>query len=327
MRPRRGPQFASAAFALIVVLAVGAVTWGVTHSSSRGRGFGSAKDRAAARTSLLALTLPSGFARDLSFTACGDIADACLTAHGDIAQTLASLTTIMHSAGGSLPAVCSAFDAAVATALDKIAASNGVTTASTRFTCTVDGRLHGARVIFELGSGWWLPGSPTPRTAVMVMVDDASPLPSPPAPEPGTEADAASLLPTAWASEPQPCAGGPTPPASAAASSVPASSAATPSTPVLITAPPLPACAARAFTDNVSVRVALADAASQLAKVALGDGFRLDGHPCIAGATPTTCVVRGERISAGLQQRFVATLTDDGRGDTVGTLTTQSQQT
>lgn len=184
MRRRRGPQFASATFALIVVLAVGALAWGATHGSSKGGGLGSAKDQAAARTSLAALTLPSGFARDPSFTACGNIADACLTAHGDIAQTLASLTTIVHSAGGSLPAACSAFDAALATVLGQIAASNSSTTAGPRFTCNVDGRLDGAEVIFQLGSGWWLPGSPTPRTAVLVTVGNGptSPVASPPPP-------------------------------------------------------------------------------------------------------------------------------------------------
>ena len=323
MRRRRGPHFASATFALIVVLAVGALAWGATHSSSQGGGVGSAKDQAAARTSLAALTLPSGFARDPSFTACGNIADACLTAHADTAQTLASLTTIMNSAGGTLPDNCSA------------TITSTSATAGPRFTCGVQGRLHGASVFFLLGDGWWLPGTPTPRTAVLATVVTATtpPVASPHDRKPGSAADVASLLPATWARAPQPCASGSTQPDSApassgAAASTPSPSAAADSTPLLVTTPPLPPCAATALTDNVSVHLALADAAAQLSKLALGQGFRLDGHPCMAGATSTSCGVWGERITAGVQQLFVAALTDDGRGNTVGTLavTTQSQQ-
>jgi hypothetical protein len=35
--------------------------------------------------------------------------------------------------------------------------------------------------------------------------------------------------------------------------------------------------------------------------------------------------VWGERISSGVQQLFVATLTDDGRGNTTGTLSVTDQ--
>ena len=311
MRLRRGPQFASVIFALVVVLAVGALAWGATHSSSQGGGVGSAKDQAAARTTLAALKLPAGFARDPSFTACGNTADACLTNHADVAQTLTSLTTIMRSAGGSLPGTCSA------------SITSTSATAGPRFTCGVQGRLHGATVFFLLGDGWSLPGTPTPRTAVIGTVISGTTPPVAPTRDrgPGTAADVASLLPPTWARAPQPCASGSAPPAPAPASS-------TPSAPVLVTTPPLPACAATALTDNVSVHLALADAAAQLSKLALGQGFRLDGHPCIAGSTPTSCGVWGERITAGVQQLFVAALTDDGRGDTVGTLaiTRQTQQ-
>ena len=107
MRRRRGPQFASATFALVVVLAVGALAWGASHNSSQG-GVGSAKDQKAARTTLAALNLPAGLARDPSFTACGNIADSCLTSRADVAATLKSLTTIVHSAGGTLPDTCAA---------------------------------------------------------------------------------------------------------------------------------------------------------------------------------------------------------------------------
>jgi len=57
----------------------------------------------------------------------------------------------------------------------------------------------------------------------------------------------------------------------------------------------------------------------------LAKGFRLDGRPCIAGSTPTSCGVWGERISAGVQELFVATLTDDAHGNTTGTLAVTEQ--
>ncbi len=213
MRLRRGPQFASVTFALVVVLAVGALAWGATHQLVPGSGVGSAKDQAAARTTLAALKLPAGFARDPSFTACGNIADACLTNPADAAQTLTSLTTIVRSAGGSLPGTCSA------------SITSTSATAGPRFTCGVQGRLHGAAVFFLLGDGWWLPGTPTPRTAVVatVVTETTPPVASAHDRRPGSAADVASLLPPTWARAPQPCAGGSAPPASALASSAPAS--------------------------------------------------------------------------------------------------------
>jgi hypothetical protein len=319
MRLRRVPHLPSVAFTLIVALAIGALAWGAMHGKSQG--FGSAKDQKAARATLAALQLPAGLARDPSFTACGNIADACLTGLSASPETLTALTTMMHSAGGSLPDTCSA----------SITAPASAAAADPTFTCAVQGRLHGAEVLFFLGAGWALPGKPTPRTAVLAKVVAG---PTPPNasfddPTPGTATDVASLVPTTWASAPQACAGGSAAPASPAASSTPAGSApATSSPPALVTAPPLPACAATALTDNLSVHLALAQAAAQLSKLALGKGFRLDGHPCIAGSTPTSCEVRGEHINPGVQQLFVASLTDDGRGNTVGTLavTRQTQQ-
>jgi hypothetical protein len=323
MRPRRAPRFASLIFSLVVVLAVGALAWGATHGRATGNSIGSAKDQAAARTTLQSgLTLPAGLVRDPTFTACGNIADACLTGSTSLATTLAALTTVVHSAGGSLPSACSA-------------AISGGDTTGPKFTCVVEGRLHGTPVIFLLGDGWSLPGHPTPRTAVVATVEKSNP--TSPTPQPGTPATAAdvvALLPPTWARAPQPCAGGATSSQPSTATSVPSSATSGPSAmattsapPLLTTSPPLPACSPSASTDNISVHLALGAASSQFSALALSKGFRLDGKPCIAGSTASSCGIWGERISSGVQQLFVATLTDDGRGDTTGTLSVTEQKT
>jgi hypothetical protein len=318
MRRRRGPHLASLIFSLVVVLAVGGLAWGATHGKSSGTGVGSAKDQAAARTTFQSgLKLPAGLLRDPSFTACGYAADACLTGSTSVATTLATLTTVMHTAGGSLPSVCSA------------AISGGGTTGP-RFTCVVQGKLHGTAVLFLLGEGWWLPGQPTPRTAVLVNVEKSDPTSPTLAPAtPATAAAAGALLPATWARAPQACAGGSTPPPTAtrasSAAAAPSATAVTSASPLLPTSPPLPACAANALTLNISVSLDLSAASSQLAALALSKGFRLEGKPCMAGSTPASCAVWGERISSGEQELFVATLNADGGNNTTGTLAVTDQ--
>jgi hypothetical protein len=317
MRLRSGPRLAPLIFSLVVVLAIGAVAWGATRNKSTGHGLGSAKNQAAAEATLLTrLPLPAGLVRDSTFTACGSVADACLTSNAGVPATLTSLTTVMHAAGGSLPGACTTFTAP----------ASGANVPA--FTCAVQGELKGAEVVFLLGDGWLLPGvpgHPTPRTAVLANVVTGKD-PAQHTSSAGTPVDVADLLPAAWSRAAQPCAGGSTPPASAPGNSVGATPS--PSAPPLssvVTALPLPACAPNANTDNVAIHLPLSTAAAQLSALALSKGFRLDGHPCNAGATPTSCGVWGERISSGVQELFVATLTDDGRGDTIGTLSVSQQ--
>jgi hypothetical protein len=308
------PRLASLIFSLIVILAVGALAWGATHGKATGKGIGSAKDQAAARTTLqTGLKLSGGLVRDPTFTACGNTGDACLTGRTSLATTLAALTPVVHSAGGSLPSVCSA-------------SITGGGTTGPKFTCVVEGRLHGTSVLFVLGDEWSLPGHPTPRTAVLANVETSDPTSTtrPPA-TPATAADAAALLPPTWARAPQPCAGAAT--SFATSPATPSASGTTSAAPLLPTSLPLPACSPSAITDNISVHLALGAASSQLSALALSKGFRLDGKPCIAGATATSCGIWGERISGGVQQLFVATLTDDGRGNTIGTLAVTEQKT
>lgn len=318
MRRRRGPQLASLTFTLIVVLAVAALAWGATHNKSTGHGLGSAKDQATARTALsTGLQLPAGLARDSTFTACGSKADACLTGSSSVAATLTALTTVIHSAGGSLPDTCTTLSPGTSGAV--------VPT----FTCVVQGELDHASVVFLLGDGWLLPGHPTPRTAVVanVLTSTGVPLPVQHLALPSTAADPASLLPATWVSAPEPCAAAASPSSSASApTSAPTSSASPSSAPLsLTTTTPLPACTPIATTITVGVHAVLATASAQLSALAVSKGFRLDGRPCISGATPTSCGVWGERISAGVQELFVATLVDDGHGNTTGTLAVTEQ--
>jgi hypothetical protein len=317
MRRRRGPQLASLTFTLIVVLAVAALAWGATHNKSTGHGLGSAKDQTTARTALSkGLQLPAGLARDSTFTACGSTADACLTGAASVAGTLTALTTVIHSAGGSLPDTCTTV-------------APGTSGADVpRFTCVVQGELDGASVVFLLGDGWLLPGHPTPRTAVVanVLTSTGAPLPIQHPALPTTPADPSSLLPATWVSAPQPCTAVPSPSASAP-TSAPTSPPSPSSAPLsLTTTTPLPACTPNATTITVGVHAVLATASAQLSALAVSKGFRLDGRPCIAGSTPTSCGVWGERISACVQELFVATLVDDGHGNTTGSLAVTEQR-
>lgn len=310
---RRGvPRFASLIFCLVVVLALGAVGWGASHGKSTGDGIGSAKDQAAARTTLqTGLKLPPGLTRDPTSTACGNVSDVCLTGNTSVAATLETLTTVMHAAGGSLRNICDA----------TFGGSSGTSGGVPTFTCGAQGKLKGAQVVFLLGGGWLLPGHPTPRTAVQVHVVTGTDPPKQ-IPSTGTVADVTYLLPPGWSRASQLCAGGSTAPASSGATPATAtgSTSAPPPPSSVVTSPPLPACAPNAITVNVGVHLALNAAATQLSDLALSKGFRLDGRPCISGATATSCGVWGERITSGVQELFVATLSDNGRGDTTGTL-------
>ena len=215
------PRLASLVFTLIVVLAVGALAWGATRGKSTGSGIGSAKDQAAARTTLqTGLTLSGGLVRDPTFTACGGTADACFTGTTSLATTLAALATVVHSAGGSLPDVCSA-----------VATGGG---SGPRFTCLVTGRLHGTSVVFVLGEGWSFPGNPKQRTAVVGNVEKSDPTKPTPAPATaGSATDVTDLLPAAWARAPQPCAGATTSSAPSPAPSTPSASGTTSAAPLL----------------------------------------------------------------------------------------------
>lgn len=312
MRQRRGLPFAPVIFSLVVVLAVGAIAWGASHNKTTATGIGSAKDQKAARATLLTgLHLPASLVRDPTFTACGNISDACLTGSTSVSSTLATLTTVVDAAGGSLADVCTATPSNPNPNLPS-------------FTCVAQGELKGATVVFLMGDGWLLPGQPTPKTAVLATVV-TSKTAARPTPTTGTQAEAAALLPATWVSAVQACVPASAAPVPASTTSAPAPSATTSPSPLLPTSPPLATCTPNAITLNVGVHLYLAQAAAQFSALAVSKGFRLDGHPCIGGATLTSCGVWGERITAGVEELFVATLADDGHGSTTGTLAVTDQ--
>lgn len=300
----RGSFTASATFAIVVVFAVGALVWGATHTDSAGHGLGSVKQQAAARATLLTgLALPAGLAIDRTATACGGRSDACLTGTANVTGTLSSLRAVLKAAGGTLDQVCTTAPVPNSSALDTAAAPP-------RFTCAVNGRLDGALLVVLLGDGWLLPGHPTPRTAVLidVPVTTANPPAVIHATLPSAAPSAGLLLPAGWASAPQPC-GSATP---AAGQSV------------------LPPCTPHSTTLTISAPVAPAAAGSQLSALALAQGFRLDGRPCVLDPAFQGCQVWGERVtgttaSARVQHAMVALLRDDGQGHTTGTLTLADQ--
>jgi hypothetical protein len=302
-RPR-GSGAASATFAIVVVLAVGALAWGATHSRSAGHGFGSVKQQAAARKTLMTgLALPPGVAHDPTSTACGVVADGCLTSNANVTGTLVSLGAALRAAGGTLDPVCTT------------APPTPTSTVSTgaeppKFTCAVTGRLNGAMLIIGLGDGWLLPGHPTPRTAVLISVPSATAdLPVVVhATLPSAAPSVGSLLPVGWTTAVQPC-GAATPAAGQ---------------------PVLPPCSPHSTTLTISAPVAPAAAGSQLSATALAQGFRLDGRPCVPDTAFQGCQVWGQRVtgttaSTQVQRTLVALLRDDGQGHTTGTLTLADQ--
>jgi len=301
----RGSGAASATFAIVVVFAVAALAWGATHSNSAGDGLGNVKQQAAARTTLLTgLDLPAGLAIDRTTTACGGRSDACLTGSANVAGTLVSLRAYLKAVGGTLDQFCSRTSPA--------ANVSGVDTAAAppQFTCALAGRLDGASLVVLLGDGWLLPGHPTPRTAVLIDVPVATT--NPPAvvhaPLPGEAPSAGPLLPAGWTSAPQPCG-----------TAAPAGSQSV-----------LPPCTAHSTTLTVAAPVAPTAAGSQLSALALTQGFRLDGRPCVPDPAFQGCQVWGERVtgtttSTRVQRGMVALLRDDGQGHTTGTLTLADQ--
>jgi hypothetical protein len=315
MRRRRVPHVASVTFCLVLALAVVALSWGATHTNSSSHGLGTPAQQAAARNTLATgLVLPSGLARDETFTACGTTGAACLTSTADVAQTLASLATVLEAAGGSIGSTCTVGPVASAPA--------GVVTPT--FSCAVEGRLDGAWLLVLLGSGWQLPPSPSqpaPRTAVLVGVETASAH----APYlthttlPDALPNAGPLLPANWVSAVQPCT--PATPVLVPATSQTATPATATPTPAVSPGPILPTCTPHMATIEVAAPVAVLDAGRAFAATALAAGFRLDGRPCVADPALKGCGVWGERMAAsGVQTLLVATLQDSGHGYMTGTV-------
>ena len=313
MRLPRGPHLVSIAFGLVLALAVGAVAWGVTHDGSVKHGFGTSAQQVAARQALaLKLPLPSMMTRDKTFTACGMPGDDCLTSTATIAGTLTALGGAFHTAGGSLAHKCRA-SAAPPTDDGPVVPT---------FSCGVEGRLAGGWVIVLLGDGWLFPGSPTPKTAALILVEapitDVSH-----ASLPSTRPGMPNWLPNGWTIIPDACND---PNASPSASPAPLPAAVPTGTVTLPPQPiPLPDCDPHATTLTVRAPVSRPVAANALAKAALSAGYRLDGLPCVAYKSFAGCLLSGDRRETGnagsVVHTMIARLTAGPNGQMTGHLT------
>jgi hypothetical protein len=181
MRSLRGVQFAGLVFALVVGLAVTALVWG-SRPSHHAAGSGTPTQLAAARRTILTMSLPAGYAHAAP-AFCGITADLCVTSPQNITETLASLRVGITAEGGALPALCQLglkINPAPAPAVASNATSGATTTASPAptaptFVCIVDGKLGGAAVSVWLGDGVKVAGQPAPRTVALVIVGAPKP--------------------------------------------------------------------------------------------------------------------------------------------------------
>jgi len=260
MQTRSRPQLASIALVTVVLFAIAGVAWGVTHDGSAPRKYGSAKQQDAARAAL-DLHLPAGLNSDPTFTACGAVGDACITSASDVDGTVAALHTAFAAGGGHLDHTCT----------PNPALKSGVTSQVPIYECTLEGKLDGAWVFLAAGSGWWLPGKPQPRTAVLLAVE-TKPAPAGTTPPvthatlPSTPPDITGLIPTGWKVTPTACGD---------------------------------ACPVNTSTAVVSTTGTLSATSIAIAQAAIAKGFRIEGKPCKREPALVGCEVQADRRESG----------------------------
>ena len=260
MQTRSRPQLASIALVTVVVFAIAGVAWGVTHDGSAPRKYGSAKQQDAARTAL-GLHLPAGLTSDQTFTACGAAGDACITSASDVDGTVAALHTAFAASGGHLDRACT----------PNPALKSGVAPPVPIYDCTLEGKVDGAWVFLAIGTGWWLPGKPQPRTAVLLAVE-TKPAPAGTTPPvthatlPSAPPDITGFIPTGWTVTPTACG---------------------------VTCPVNTSSAVVSTTGNVSAT------SIEIARAAMAKGFRIEGKPCKQEPALVGCEVQADRRESG----------------------------
>jgi hypothetical protein len=257
---RSRPQLASIALVTVVLLALAALVWGATHDGSAPRNYGSAKQQDAARAALQ-LHLPLSLRSDPTFTACGSAGDACMTSTNDVEGTVSALSTAFGGNGGHLDRTCS----------PNPARRPGTAQPVPIYDCALEGKLKGAWVDVALGMGWWLPGTPQPRTAVLFVVEtkDAVAGTTPHVTHamlPSTPPDITAFIPAGWTVSPASCDA---------------------------------ACPANTSTAVVSTTGALAATTADFARAAMAKGFRIEGKPCKQEPALRGCEIQADRRQNG----------------------------
>ena len=257
---RSRPQLASIALVTVVLFAIAGLAWGVTHDGSAPRNYGSAKQQDAARAALQ-LHLPAGLTSDPTFTACGSWGDACIASAGGVDETVAALHTAFATGGGHLDHACPPNPAIRPGVVQQVPIPD----------CTMQGKLKGAWVELFLGSGWWLPGKPQPRTAVLLLVE-TKPAATGTTPVvthatlPSTPPDITGFIPAGWSVSPTVCD---------------------------------VACPANTTGAVISTTGTLTATAVEIARAALAKGFRIEGKPCRHDTALHGCEIQADRRENG----------------------------
>lgn len=257
---RSRPQLASIALVTVVLFAIAGLAWGVTHDGSAPRNYGSAKQQDAARAAVQ-LNLPTGLTSDPTFTACGSSGDACISSASGVDDTVSALRTAFAAGGGHLDRACT----------PNPALRPGVAQPVPIYECALEGKLKGAWVDLALGSGWWLPGKPQPRTAVLVVVE-TKPAATGTTPVvthatlPSTPPDITGFIPAGWTVSPTVCD---------------------------------VACPANTTGAVISTTGTLTATATDIARAAMAKGFRIEGKPCKQEPALRGCEIQADRRENG----------------------------
>jgi hypothetical protein len=257
---RSRPQLASIVLVTVILFALTGLAWGVLHDGSAPRNYGSATQQDAARAALLS-NLPIGLRADPTFTACGSSGDACVTSASSVDDTVSELRTAFAADGGHLDRTCT----------PNPAIKPGVAQPVPLPECAIEGKLKGAWVDLGLGSGWWLPGKPQPRTAVLMVVETkpaavgTTPVVTH-ATLPTAPPDITGLIPAGWTVSTAACD---------------------------ITCPVNTSSAVITATGTLTAK------ATEIAQAALAKGFRIEGKPCKQEHVLQGCEIQADRRENG----------------------------
>jgi len=206
-------------------------------------------------------------------------------------EPVGALRTAFAAGGGHLDRMCT----------PNPALRPGVAQPVPIYECAIEGKLKGAWVDLALGSGWWLPGKPQPRTAVLVVVETktAATGTTPAvthATLPSTPPDITGFIPAGWTVSPTVCD---------------------------------VACPANTTGAVISTTGTLTATAADIARAAMAKGFRIEGKPCKQEPALRGCEIQADRREngtlGGLTTVLDVTLAASAGGHVGGTLSLTDQ--